>query len=152
MGVRRFLRKRKARLSKDNRREEIVAVGGAAILDVEQRVIERSRAVQGVGPLAAIEALVDAVFYIDGAGVPGDMVEFGTATGRTSFAIACAASASGLGRRLHLFDSFEGLPEIAAGADVESPHAKSGIWTKGGCFALNRPALVRLLKTAYLRS
>lgn len=43
-----------------------------------------------------------------GAGVPGDVVEFGCYVGTTS--VHLAKRLQGTGRKLHLYDSFEGLP------------------------------------------
>jgi O-methyltransferase len=80
--------------------------------------------------------LQQAVYYVLGAAVDGDIAEFGTGSGFTALGIAVAMM---LGTRnpgapeksLHLFDSFEGFPE-PTGHDKESPHAKRGHWFKGG--------------------
>ena len=47
--------------------------------------------------------------------VPGDMAECGAYNGGTAFFMALAAERSGGSRRLHLFDSFEGLPQPGCG-------------------------------------
>ena len=72
-------------------------------------------------------------------GSPGDFAEFGTFSGTTSEFIAAAiadaqtqswalngGAPGNLARKLHLFDSFEGLPEITHQVDVEAE-----IWKKG---------------------
>jgi len=71
------------------------------------------------------KALADGIVYVYGAGIIGDIAEFGTMSGKTAVAIATAIrrvesslSAAHLqyvckegGKELWLFDSFEGLPE-----------------------------------------
>jgi hypothetical protein len=85
------------------------------------------------------------VQYIIGADVPGDIVEFGTATGYTAsvFARTLAEFRRGDGRRLWLFDSFEGLPDASAEADRLSPHVHSGVWGAGTCRGLSALELRR---------
>ena len=46
--------------------------------------------------------------------VPGDIAECGAYNGGTAFFMALAAERSGRSRSVHLFDSFEGLPEPGA--------------------------------------
>lgn len=89
----------------------------------------------------AIEELVNAVMYTYEAEVEGDVVEFGVATGSTAVAIASGMAAchhyslrgSVKAKRLHLFDSFKGLPEEEV--DTAAPHVQSGAWRKGKCNA-----------------
>jgi hypothetical protein len=81
-------------------------------------------------------------------GITGDIVEFGTMTGRSSEALAAAIAASEsvyekkmprLGvesRNLYLFDSFEGLPAATEEADIRSPIVASGVWGPGTCFGI----------------
>jgi hypothetical protein len=82
--------------------------------------------------------------YVYGSRVPGDIVEFGTMTGHSAQVLAdairdCEALplfAPAETRRLHLFDSFEGLPEATADPDRSSPMVRSGIWGTGRCQGL----------------
>lgn len=87
--------------------------------------------------------LIHAVHYAIGAGVPGDLVEFGTFTGKTTWVIARTMHeiekiyphldpAHGIApRKLHLFDSFSGLPEPAHQIDAAAPHVQATLWSKG---------------------
>lgn len=83
------------------------------------------------------------------AGVAGDIGEFGTMTGRTAVSIATAVDYLNKfysdfhekrdwrgGKRLHLFDSFEGLPEPVAPEDLNMQYVASKIWTRGACKGL----------------
>ncbi|MGC2778672.1 MAG: TylF/MycF/NovP-related O-methyltransferase [Bradyrhizobium sp.] len=87
--------------------------------------------------------------YINSADVKGDIAEFGTMGGFTARTLANAMvfdpryQPNQPLRKLRLFDSFEGLPEITAQVDLESQHVKSGTWSKGGC---------RILSAADLRT
>ena len=89
------------------------------------------------------------VQYINGSHVIGDIAEFGTMSGASARVIATSMvfdyrrqplskSASGENpfRKLLMFDSFEGLPEITSPVDLEAPHVISGAWAKGGCQVL----------------
>lgn len=89
------------------------------------------------------------VSYINSAHVNGDVAEFGTMGGFTARTLAAAMvydprrqpiAPDYVGenpfRKLRLFDSFEGLPEITSDIDIESPHVASGTWSKGGCKVL----------------
>ncbi len=95
------------------------------------------------------KALTLSVQYINGSHVLGDIAEFGTMSGFSAQTIAMsmvfdyqrqplAKSASGENpfRKLLMFDSFEGLPEITSPVDLGSPHVVSGAWAKGGCKVL----------------
>jgi O-methyltransferase len=87
--------------------------------------------------------------YINSADVKGDIAEFGTMGGFTARTLANAMvfdpryQPNQPLRKLRLFDSFEGLPEITSKVDQESQHVKSGTWSKGGC---------RILSAAELRT
>jgi hypothetical protein len=89
------------------------------------------------------------VMYINSADVKGDVAEFGTMGGFTARTLANAMvfdpryQPNQPLRKLRLFDSFEGLPEITAKIDLESQHVKSGTWSRGGC---------RILSAAELRT
>jgi O-methyltransferase len=95
---------------------------------------------------AKVDTLVEGVHYTFGTAVEGDIAEFGTMTGSTAEILAYAVKACedeyrisrekhGLPRkRLHLFDSFQGLPTIAdSPVDQSSPHGRSGEWQAGRC-------------------
>lgn len=98
--------------------------------------------------------LAQGIFYIYGSGVKGDIVEFGTMTGRTAVVLATAINecstkldysekAHGFSeaRNLYLFDSFEGLPEAQYEADKDSPQVSAGVWGGGTCKGLTPQAL-----------
>ena len=88
-------------------------------------------------------ALTLSVMYINSADIKGDIVEFGTMGGFTARTLAAAMvfdpryQPNRPLRKLRLFDSFEGLPEITSKIDLELPHVKSGTWSKGGCKILS---------------
>jgi O-methyltransferase len=93
------------------------------------------------------KAISLSVAYTNSAGVVGDIAEFGTMGGFTARTIATAMvfdprrqPTSPL-RRLRLFDSFEGLPEITSEVDKQSPHVLSGAWRPGGCKVLGASEL-----------
>jgi O-methyltransferase len=87
------------------------------------------------------------VMYINSADIKGDIVEFGTMGGFTARTLANAMvfdpryQPNQPLRKLRLFDSFEGLPEITSKVDLESQHVKSGTWSKGGCRILSAAEL-----------
>jgi hypothetical protein len=84
-----------------------------------------------------------AVQYVVGAGVPGDLVEFGTATGFTASVMArtLAEIERKPERSVWLFDSFEGLPDATADADLRNPHVAEGVWGRGTCRGLTAAGL-----------
>jgi O-methyltransferase len=92
-------------------------------------------------------ALTLGVMYINSADVKGDIAEFGTMGGFTARTLAAAMVFDPVYqpnrplRKLRLFDSFEGLPEFTSKIDLESPHVKSGTWSKGGCKILSASEL-----------
>ncbi len=76
--------------------------------------------------------------------IEGDVVEFGTASGLTARVIARAMHAIERDRppkRLHLFDSFVGLPEATSEIDRNSYEVRAGIWLPGACFLLSKDEL-----------
>jgi O-methyltransferase len=77
------------------------------------------------------ENLVMGVAYAVHSAVPGDIAEFGTHTGRTARVVSRAMRLYRANKSLHLFDSFEGLPEATAAADLQNVHVKAGIWGQG---------------------
>lgn len=97
------------------------------------------------------KALTFGVAYINSSAVKGDIAEFGTMGGFTARTIATAMvfdlrrQPTQPLRRLHLFDSFEGLPEITSDVDLSSPHVRSGAWSKGGCKVLGAKELTGMV-------
>lgn len=101
------------------------------------------------------KALALGVMYVCGADVEGDIAEFGTKAGKTSKIIASALSNiaklypyidSAKSKKLHLFDSFQGLPESASTIDIESPHVRTGNWGTGACKGGSKQQLLELCK------
>jgi hypothetical protein len=97
-----------------------------------------------------VHAMSIGVDYIYDAGVEGDIAEFGTMTGTTAYVLARTMRHYDVRQRtfgadgdrryapktLHLFDSFEGLPEATAEQDLRNAHVASGVWGKGRCLGL----------------
>ncbi len=76
--------------------------------------------------------------------IEGDIVEFGTASGFTATVLANAMVFSELSRpikRLHLFDSFTGLPVPTSAIDQDTFHVRRGLWREGGCKGLSAAEL-----------
>jgi len=80
---------------------------------------------------AVAENLIFAVQYTVHSSVEGDIAEFGCQTGRTATAISAAMNLMRANKTLHLFDSFQGMPESTHETDRENEHVKSGVWSKG---------------------
>lgn len=85
--------------------------------------------------------------YACGAGVEGDIAEFGTNSGRSSSALACAANMFSETKKLLCFDSFEGLPIINSEVDLEHKDVKIGVWQENSFCDLTDGELGYLLKT-----
>jgi hypothetical protein len=98
---------------------------------------------------AVADMLLFGVEYVSGAAVEGDVVEFGCMTGRTATVLAAAMASFRLDRKLHLFDSFEGLPDSNSEIDQRSLHVKHGVWAPGTCRGIS-PAALRAKCTRYL--
>jgi O-methyltransferase len=84
------------------------------------------------------------VQYCYGTFIEGDIVEFGTASGFSARVIAramVAAERNREGKRLHLFDSFVGLPEATSEVDKNSFEVREGIWNPGTCRLLSKDEL-----------
>ncbi|MBI2480931.1 MAG: class I SAM-dependent methyltransferase [Planctomycetia bacterium] len=99
--------------------------------------------------LAAAEirkSLALSVTYIHGAGVLGEVAEFGTMTGRTATALAQAVAEYDGAKRLLLFDSFEGLPATQSVIDASSPHVRSGVWSCGTCRGVTSKQLLAMCR------
>lgn len=97
------------------------------------------------------DALLFAVQYVVGASVEGDIAEFGCMTGRTANVIAASMASFRAAKVLHLFDSFEGLPDSQAAEDRQSFHVKEGVWAPGTCKGIS-PTTLRERCEKYLRS
>ncbi len=93
------------------------------------------------------KTLTLSVTYINMSDVKGDVAEFGTMSGFSARIIANAMmydlqrQPSYPFRRLRMFDSFEGLPEITSEVDKSCTHVLSGAWSKGGCLVLSAEEL-----------
>lgn len=88
------------------------------------------------------------VAYICGCDVRGDVAEFGTMCGRTASVLVRAlrrydGRRTGK-RKLHLFDSFLGLPKAESEVDASAPHVTSGLWAEGVCYSISKRDLVRI--------
>ena len=89
------------------------------------------------------QALAKAVQYVIGCGVTGYIAEFGCYQGRSAEVLAKALHYYSLAystndtlneipeRKLYLFDSFQGFPEVDNAVDTKSPHLTRGIWMAG---------------------
>ena len=90
------------------------------------------------------------VYYVYGARVEGDIVEFGTDSGFTACSLAKSINMANSWvtdiqpKKLFLFDSFEGLPPINSNIDRRSHHVLKRIWYKGACVGLNSMQLHEL--------
>ncbi|MSU34093.1 MAG: hypothetical protein EXS36_03095 [Pedosphaera sp.] len=87
------------------------------------------------------DALLLGIEYAASASVAGDVAEFGTMKGRTAQVLAAAMAAFRHKGRLHLFDSFEGLPESPSDRDRTSYHVQEGAWSEGACQGIGPKAL-----------
>jgi hypothetical protein len=104
---------------------------------------------------AIYERLADAIGYVYGMGVKGDIAEFGTMSGKTALAISVAVhgnnvlySADPRGpKRAWFFDSFVGLPEARFEVDRSAPHVAEGIWPPGSCKGLSEVDFGRLISS-----
>src|SRR3954465_13419652 len=94
------------------------------------------------------DTLAYSVSYVHFAAVEGDIAEFGTMTGRSARCLARSLAKIPYDHgqkeppRLHLFDSFEGLPPAHDPVDRASPHVADGTWGPGTCVGL-RPEQLR---------
>lgn len=105
-----------------------------------------SRRVPDISAIEVQKNLALGIQYVYEAGVAGDIAEFGTPTATTAYAIAAEMSKLESmyrilyemradyrfkPKKLHLFDSFEGLPVAESATDQQSPHVSSGVWGGG---------------------
>ncbi len=94
---------------------------------------------------AVMEEMLLGVLRAYSRDIPGDVAEFGT-----MLAVSARGLATGITeaeriyreqknhespdqKRLHLFDSFEGLPAATAEPDLKHPRVVSGDWSEGTC-------------------
>lgn len=130
-----------------------LAVRNLLRLPSEWKTASRRRSLLlGAHERDVFRTLALAVEYVHSADVPGDLAEFGTMTGATAVALARAMSyferqrhrsLSDGSRTLHLFDSFQGLPEPTAAPDRESFHVTAGVWKAGSCQGIDARELGR---------
>lgn len=98
------------------------------------------------------QMLYNSILCAVGGAVPGDIAEFGTFSGASGITLAGALrrvekrflGGEGIDRlhnipcrRLHFFDSFEGMPLAEHAIDVNSPHIESGVWREGTMKAMS---------------
>lgn len=110
--------------------DDLTALGE---VDAAARAIaERTARYTMTGP-SRIVALVDAVRYCVRRGIEGDLAECGVWRGGSVLAMILALQDLGVeGRRIHLFDTFEGMTEPTA-ADTSPFHPPaSEIWRESG--------------------
>ncbi|MCB1072321.1 MAG: class I SAM-dependent methyltransferase [Chlamydiales bacterium] len=91
------------------------------------------------------EAFDRAVEFVKMNQIEGDIVEFGTLEGFTASIFAKLIAQYKMNSSLHLFDSFEGFPEITSKVDLNSYEVKDyKVWQSGG-MALNAniPELIK---------
>jgi O-methyltransferase len=101
------------------------------------------------------KALALGVMYVCGADVEGDIAEFGSKAGKSSRTIAAALSRilkiypylnSACSKKLHLFDSFQGLPDSESEVDQASPHLLYCVWGAGACKGGSKLELLEVCK------
>jgi hypothetical protein len=107
--------------------------------------------------VAIWDALSLSVKYL-GHAIEGDVVEFGTASGQSAIVIAATLgymrrhtnyndTMHGIGpRKLHLFDSFQGFPEMPNPIDSNAPHVVAKVWRPGSMRMLTADQLPRSVR------
>jgi hypothetical protein len=90
---------------------------------------------------AIADALVRAIEYIKGAAVAGEVIEFGTMSGRTASVLAAAMASFRHPGELHLLDSFAGMPEAKSDVDKAAMHVQSGAWAEGTLHGISAASL-----------
>lgn len=88
------------------------------------------------------------VEYICGCLVEGDVAEFGTASGATAKIIARSLKMLDQKKvkKIHLFDSFEGLPAAESNVDATADMITSGKWSEKSFLELDEQKLKRLVQ------
>ncbi len=109
------------------------------------------------------EKLTQGVQYVINNAVEGDIAEFGTFSGFSTFTIARALAAyweiyadfvklHGMPKKSFcLFDSFQGLPLAASEVDKASPNVQAGRWKEGTYTGLTKEELLALCSSTYDR-
>jgi O-methyltransferase len=87
------------------------------------------------------DTLLFAVQYVIEGTVAGDIAEFGCMTGRTANILSAVMASFKTDKKIHLFDSFEGLPKATHEVDTSSDHVKDGTWAPGTCKGISPEAL-----------
>jgi O-methyltransferase len=116
-------------------------------------VLPSRQAVLNLSNSERTRALARSVLIITTGTVTGDIAEFGTMSGLTATALARAMAAANKilphRRALHLFDSFEGLPESTSTIDRAQPLVQSGAWAKGQLKGMSPQKLHRVCGKEY---
>ncbi|KAF7787113.1 hypothetical protein PRUB_a3979 [Pseudoalteromonas rubra] len=78
-------------------------------------------------------------------GIKGDIAEFGCGTGQSSYMLSKTMRDCNnyyeTNSKLHLFDSFEGLPVSKSEVDLESPLVQAGVWGECACASISADKL-----------
>jgi O-methyltransferase len=95
-------------------------------------IVERVSPYTMTGP-SRVVALIDAVRYCVRAGVPGDFAECGVWRGGSVLAMTLALRELGVSdRRIHLFDTFEGMTEPSARDTSPYHEPATELWERTG--------------------
>jgi len=95
------------------------------------------------------------LYYVYESHVEGEIVEFGTQTGKSSVEILAFVEIMNVEnsylhkekyKSIHFLDSFAGFPEITSQHDKKSHHVQNRIWKKGGCVGLDVNTFEKLMK------
>ncbi|MCB1075707.1 MAG: hypothetical protein KDK59_09280 [Simkania sp.] len=91
------------------------------------------------------DAFERAIEFVKMNQIEGDIVEFGTLEGFNATIFAQLMGKYKISHSLHLFDSFEGFPEITSAVDLNSYEVKDyQVWSSGGmALAPNIPTLIQ---------
>ncbi|MCB1110529.1 MAG: class I SAM-dependent methyltransferase [Chlamydiia bacterium] len=91
------------------------------------------------------EAFDRAIEFVKMNQIQGDIVEFGTLEGFTAIIFAQLMEKYKINHSLHLFDSFEGFPEITSAVDLNSYEVKDyQVWSSGAMsLAPSVPTLIQ---------
>lgn len=116
-------------------------------------ILPSRKAIRTLSGAERARALARSVWMITSGGVEGDVAEFGTMSGMTAMALARAISVTedviASERVLHLFDSFEGLPEATSPIDQAQPFVQSGWWAKGNLKGIPEHVLAKACGREY---
>ena len=116
-----------------SRREDIAGLiardlDREALTETDRRIIERAIGFTMTG-VPRLHALIDAVRYCEGRGIPGAFVECGVWRGGSILAMILALQELGVAEReIYLYDTFEGMTEPTS-LDVSRHHPNpSDLW------------------------